>query len=276
MATYRKVIPVNPLLNEKGEFVSLKHYIDKPIKPNSFAHADPGRSDYGKEYKLSYSVSTKLELAAIGGVETNMGSTTFIHDSIIYRLSRHPIENGSDIIKGTWWGYGMRLKVTVKNAQFGVQAKWLSVAAAAQLGYLDAEFEIESIGLADTELFSLLPAPTDLNLSTYKEILAAGDKIRAYAHGSDPAGVIYKPLRIIVDLPDEESFDPLADDKALIFVYQQVSDRKKLRDARQKALKSNINPELVSRFYKEVFTIVSDDEKPSRAQRDEAQDWLEA
>jgi hypothetical protein len=274
MPTIRKTIPVNPLLNSEGAFVSLNHYGERPIKPNPLSHADPGRSEYGKEYKLSYSLSSKLEIAAIGGIEANLGTVSFIHDSIVYRLSRHPVENGNDLIKGTWWGYGLRLKIVVKNVQLGVQVNWLGVAAAAQLGYLDAEFEIESIGITNSELFGLLPAPTDFNVVTYKDILAAGNKIRSFAHSADPGGVLYKPLRIEVELPDEQSFDPMADDRALIFVYQRVQERKPLKDAKKQASDLEIDPSLISKFYKDVFGLTREDERPSKSHRDEASEWL--
>lgn len=108
---------------------------------------------------------------------------------IVYRLSRGPVEGVSGLLKGSWWGYGLRLKIVVRNAQLGVQAKWLGITAAAQLGYLDAEFEVGSIGIYDPVLFGLLPALTGLNIMIYREILVVGDKIQLCVRGNWPKDV---------------------------------------------------------------------------------------
>jgi len=273
MALLTEWIPVNPLLNEAGEFVSLKNYSDKPLKPNPLEGADPGTSEFGKEYKLNCSVSSKLEVAAIGGIESKFGTTTFIHDSIIYRQSR--AANGNDIIKGTWWGCGLRLKVTVKNLEFGLNATWSGIAAAAQMGYADAEFEIESIGIAEPEIFKLLPSPSDLNLKTYEQILEAGDAIRTFLHNADPSKLVFKPLRIQVDIPDTTSIDPIADDRHLIFTYQKARQRRSLKQAKNEAIEKNLDPRIVVGFYKDLFQITDEGKKPSFEQAREAREWLD-
>jgi hypothetical protein len=266
-------IPVNPLLDANGGFASLKNFSDLPIKPNPFEGVDAARNEFGNEYKLNNSVSSKLEVAAIGGIEAQFGTTTFVHDSIIYRLSRGAIQGGSNLVKGTWWGYGIRVKIVIKNVQFGVKAGWSGIAAAVQLGYADAEFEIESIGITDSALFGLLPEPTDLNVSTFDEILDVGNKFRAAAHTADPTGVIYKPLRILVE-PSMIGVDPLADDRHLIFTYQKISERTRLKDARENARELNLNPDVVSKMYKDVFQISDLNEKPSGDNKEIAKNWL--
>lgn len=275
MGLIRKWIPVNPMLDDKGEFISLKGFDGKQVKPNPLSEADMGRSEFGEEYKLGVSHSSKLELSAIGGIDSNLTTTTFVHDSIIFRLSRGNSGDPDQLIKGTWWGYGLRLRIVIKNIQFGVNLNWGSVSAVAQLGYADAEFEIESIGISNSELFSLLPAPTDLNMDTFQEILSIGDTIRNLVRSSDPEGVIYKPLRIQVDVPSAELIDPIGDDRHLIFTYQQVRSRTKLKHARKNAVDHNLNPDTIAGFYKELFGIEDEGQKPSFADRREARDWLD-
>ncbi|GAO44109.1 hypothetical protein [Flavihumibacter petaseus] len=266
-----KVIPVNPLLNDTGEFISLKQYTNSP-RPDALQYATGAPSYFGEEYRYNLSTSSKLEIAAIGGIEASHGTTTFIHDSIVYKLSRDPNQN-SDLIKGTWWGYGLRLTIVIKNAEFGLNINWGAVAAAAQLGYLDAEFNIDCIGISDSVLFDLLPAPIDLNIKSYKEILAIGDQIRAFAVKKDPVGVIYKPLRIQV--PSETSIDPIADDRTLIFVYQQVGERASIVDALKTAAGLGLNTSLIPKYYQEKFQITNVDDRPSPSDKRKARDWLD-
>lgn len=268
-------IYVNPILDRKtGEFLTLKNY--KPgekIKPNPFNGADPGKSQKGEEKKFTFSSSSNLEIASIGGINSSLGSTTFIHDSLIYRISRAPIVNGSSLVKGTWWGFGMRLKVVVKNVQFGLNVSWASVAASVQLGYAEAEFEIESIGIADSEIFELLPNPTDLTIESLNSILDAGNEIRRKYNTADPNDVTYQPIRIEVPDSDLSKVDPIFDDRNLIFTYRQIANRRKLADARKAAIDNKLDPKLVSTYYQKLG-ITDPKQKPSPAQKRKAERWL--
>ncbi|UOY06515.1 hypothetical protein L0P88_21645 [Muricauda sp. SCSIO 64092] len=268
-------IPVNPSLNEKGEFATLDNFLSTPLKPVPFKNADKARNEFGQEYKFNLSTSSKLEIAAIGGIENNHNTTVFIHDSIIYRLARSKDTDPKNIIKGTWWGYGLRIKIMVKNTQFGVDINWGAVSAAAQLGYADAEFEIAGIGITNSDIFKLLPSPTDLNLDSYGEVLEIGNSIRNYLGSADPTGVEYKPLRIEVDESSILAIDPIENDRHLIFTYQKVNQRKRIRDIRKEAIEKGLNPDLVKTYYNEVFQISDEDKKPSTSDRREAKAWLD-
>ncbi len=268
-------IPINPLLDNNGNIVSLNDYSENPLKPTPLENADVARNEFGKEYKFNLSSSSKLEIAAIGGIENNYGSTIFIHDSIIYRLSRSQDSNSGNIIKGTWWGYGLRIKIAIKNTQFGVDVNWGGVSATTQLGYADAEFEIEGIGIANSDIFKLLPPPTDLNLDSYEDILTIGSTIRNYIGSADPEGVVYKPLRIEVDQSSILAIDPIQDDRHLIFTYQKVNQRRKLKNAQKEALEKGLNPNLIKKYYQDIFNIVDDDKKPSFSNRRDSKDWLD-
>ena len=268
-------IPIDPLLNNEGEIVSLNNYNSTSLKPTPFENADIAKNEFGEEYKFSLSSSSKLEIAAIGGIEQSYNSTVFIHDSLIYRLARSQDPDPKNLIKGTWWGYGLRIKIVVKNTQFGVDVNWGGVSAAAQLGFADAEFEIEGIGIANADIFKLLPSPTDLNLDSYSDILEIGNKIRSYVGKDDPEGVVYKPLRIEVDESAVLDIDPIENDRHLIFTYQKVGQKKRFKNVRKEAIQKGLNPNLIKQYYNDIFKIVDEDERPSSDNRREARDWLD-
>lgn len=265
-------IPVNPILDvETGEFITLKNYGNGAmIKPNPLEGADPGRSQIGEEKKFSYAASSNLEMASIGGVQASFGSTTFIHDSLIYRISRAPIEEGSNLVRGTWWGFGMRLKVMVKNIQFGLNVSWATLAASVQLGYAEAEFEIESIGIADAEIFSLLPNPTDLNIDSLNSILEAGNLLRQKYITADPENVVYQPIRIQVSKDELIKVDPILDDRHWIFTQQQIARRRPINRARQFAIEQSLDPVLIEQYYQQLEI----EQRPTIKQRNEARAWL--
>jgi hypothetical protein len=128
------------------------------------------------ESLLTISAAARLGVAGIVDLSSSYHSTTLIHDHTLFSEVQDAKPEGG-LILGTRWGAGLRIKVTVHEAQIDGAVNMAAIAAKASLGKIDASFEIQGLGFCDRAIFQHLPPPGKFDQNTLRLIDGCKKKI---------------------------------------------------------------------------------------------------
>lgn len=268
-------IPISPSLTEDGAFKALS-FLDNgaeliPHKlPKDFYNT--GFAWEAEAIQTSKSISSKLKIAAIGGVDNTLNSKVIIQDYVGWQpyTSSKPV---GGLIYGTRYGIGLRLTLYITNIEFGVDVNFANIAAVSELGLADVEYEITGIGINNSKLFEFLPEPQDININTFHKITNSMTNILGEIEKEEVENYNMQPFMVLVK--DAKKIDPLATHQHYIYCYSQVAERVRLKDAVSKSLVNGMDKKLIEDIYFEEFGIKSENEKPSYEDKRKAKRWLD-
>lgn len=195
--------PIDPTLDKiTGAFAALSH-LENPEKyiPNT----QPGKPVLGHGRATlearSGSISILGELGVVGGVSAKAAteSRVIYRDYVRYDES-YDSSKGDLWCKGTRWGVGFRVLVTMSKFSSNFQADLTWAAVTAEVGLEEVSFEIHVFGFADRSLLSDFPVPGRFDTTALKRIGAANLKITEHIEGHLPdLAITAVPFQVKID-----------------------------------------------------------------------------
>jgi hypothetical protein len=151
--------------------------------------------------QLSINVATQLKIP-FGASDNSLSRKIFIQEYAKFK----DINVDEKYVR---WGVSIRWIINIKIINTSAEISSLPmVAAAAQVGYINATARFQVVGLNSSKITSLIPAPAELNIETYMEMKNAFSSIKALIHDSSTS---VKPqiLSVLAEVPeeDENKFD---------------------------------------------------------------------
>ncbi|ESU28680.1 hypothetical protein FLJC2902T_12710 [Flavobacterium limnosediminis JC2902] len=263
--------PINPLLKENGAFYSLSFEKEADLlKPVALTDADSPFSQ-AEVFQRSLNLQTAADLGVVvGNANANFKSFCFSYEAMMFtdKIVSNPIGGK---IYGTRWGAGLRVILNVTDLKTSADFKFGALAASAELGLAKVEYRINTIGFNNPAIFKLLPGPGEFNFDTYTKILDAADKVKKYM-SENPDKLTPQPFQVYMST--EVNNDAYVTSRSVIFAARCVSNRDTLAEAFSKS-NGKYNADLIRGFYAKIG-IVDENSKPSREDRREADDYLEA
>lgn len=262
--------PVNPLLNEKGEFYSLSFLKEaKDLKPIQLENEDNPFSQF-EVFQSTLGTQTAANLGVvIGDVQGSYRSFILSYEAMMYtdKVVSKPIGGK---IYGTRWGAGLRVLLKVSDTQANTKFNFGAIAAASELGLAKVEYRINGIGISKPDILKILPDPGEFNFETYNQIIEAASKVKNYM-AKNSEELVAQPFQIFIS--NEFERDLFKDSRSVIYAAQNILSRNSLNEALGN-INGKYSAEIVTAFYQKIG-IVNENERPSREERREVQAYME-
>lgn len=178
MANY-KWHAVDPDLNGQKAFAALSHFpFASKLKPVEL--------DSNKEH---FNVWDYLESAQSQRVAFDLGVGSVFRNKMEHEGSNLTIsamwyteeianEPVGHLIGGTRWGAGIRIHVRTSSTANNGSFDLMGLAVASEMGLVQTEYTIETIGVKDVSILSSLPAPGRLDNEAVSAFYKAADAVR--------------------------------------------------------------------------------------------------
>ncbi|HKX87300.1 MAG TPA: hypothetical protein VJL37_11560 [Flavobacterium sp.] len=263
--------PINPLLKENGAFYSLSFEKEADVLKPVALTADDQTFSQSEVFQRSINLQTAADLGVVvGSVNGNFKSFCFSYEAMMFtdKIVSTPIGGK---IYGTRWGAGLRVILNVTDLKTSADFKFGALAASAELGLAKVEYRINTIGFNSPEIFKLLPGPGEFNFDTYNKILEAAEMVKKYM-SENVDKLTPQPFQVYMS--SEVNNDVYVSSRSVIYAARCVSNRETLAEALSKS-NGKYNSDLIRGFYTKMG-ILDENSKPSRDDRNEADDYLEA
>lgn len=212
--------PISPQLAADGSFVAFAHRRN----PDTYKPVPRTFKGLGLESTVEYTHDTNLlaDLGAVGvvNVSTALNSKVIVRDVACWEEAMRPAgPAGSSHIFGTRWGIGFRMTLTLTDIQGGVDINLGTAAAATEIGFAKASFEVIGFGISDPAILANLPLPGRFDREAMAQIQVAETDIRTYMQENrdhlDPV-----PLQVYLE---EGTFGAEAEAQAVLFATRQIA-----------------------------------------------------
>jgi hypothetical protein len=267
-------IQIDPTLTKAGAFAALSSLprADE-LKP---VPADPNATTFGTRFSqgqaYSFSAAAQLGFGSVADASTSFQTRTFAYDLMYYAPGRTDKPNG-DLIYGTFWGAGIRVRVEVTNFTAKVDLTLANIAAAASIGLVDASFSVEGLGIADVSIFKLLPPPGRFDDNSLKQILDAMNDVEANIL-IPKKNLVAVPFMIWVANAQLTFGDPVQRGKTQLFAIRRIKDGLEQDKAITAATNAGLDPLLVETIYTQWAGTNAGALKPTADAIRRAGDWL--
>lgn len=255
-----------------SQHLLLNASVDAPVLE---ALRAPGAAQFSRFHVrqdfFSGRVAAKVGVGIWGGGEASAKSLVLVYDALLSTDEERDVD-----IDGTLWrvrfGAGVRLEVSILEADANVRADIYSVALAVTMKSTSASFEMKALGITDPEIMKLLPGPASFDITSYEQVTTAADAIRLkMADGT----VALTPVLTHIHMGAAPSSADLVRAQSLVFGVKEIQDGATVANARKAALEKRLSPIAVEAVYQQFSPRIGEDEKPAKDIRREAQRWLD-
>src|SRR5687768_5857198 len=136
--------PISPVLTGAGGFAALAHLPDAqhfvPVPESNAIGNRFGRQDLFENVE-SLSILSTLGITGVASVTTSLTTLAAYRDVTAFHEAILPAAN-QGLIRGTRWGAGFRLTLTVSDIQFEGSLTLPWAAAATELGIANSSYEL--------------------------------------------------------------------------------------------------------------------------------------
>jgi hypothetical protein len=270
--------PVDPSLDELGRIRALVPLLGNAARPVPLPELDGAWDiDFDARNRTS-EVSAKLGVSALLASETRVDRTTAIWDALVGKRAIIDSPESDTVIYETFWGIGLRILLTYRSSDVGLDASIAVVAASAEYRSLDVQYEIRSLGLGPTELAFILrrlPPLGRFDMTSYTVLETARQSLKQsliQALQKPEAAQILRPAIIkMAAAPFTSELDEAAEYR---FTMQGIAAGLRLTEtlARRNATHwSKLRPDEVRTIYRDV---VGSDGPPDTKAKTRARNWL--
>ncbi|MFV8754636.1 hypothetical protein ACNOYE_29165 [Nannocystaceae bacterium ST9] len=148
--------PIDPSLDEQGRIRALVPLLGDAARPVPLPALDGAWDiDFDARNRTS-EISAKLGVSALLATESRVNRTTAIWDALVGKRAIVDTPEPDTVIYETFWGIGLRILLTYRSTDVGLDASIAVVAATAEYRSLDVQYEIRSLGLGAKELAFIL------------------------------------------------------------------------------------------------------------------------
>jgi hypothetical protein len=264
-------LPINPTLTDKGAWVSLAKLVgEDKAQPIKLAPGDdPLTSNFSVMVdQLSIAVAAKLAVGPIFGGSMGYDDRAFYLDASAFTEKYSEIPGS--YVYATRWGIGLRVLLRVCNVKADMSLSFGMVAAAAQLGYAKAFYQIDGIGIGLDGLRIVLGeihSFGDFTAETYYKINdSIIPKVAEYIK-SNSASLKPKPFQVQVIQPID--IDPIVVAKSIMSAMKFIHEGNSLNEAL-----SRYNADEIRMVYAKLVPNLGPNDKPPRVAQNAAGDWL--
>jgi hypothetical protein len=268
-------VQIDPTLTKGGAFAALSDLPRgdqlKPVPPDPNATAFGTRRADGDSY--NFSAATQLGLGSVADAAASFQTRTYAYDLVYYTPVTTTTPNG-DLIFGTWWGAGIRVRLEVTNFRAKVNLNLANIAAAASIGLVDASYSIEGLGIADVSIFKLLPAPGRFDDGSLKKILQAMNNVDKNIL-MPKKNLVAVPFMIWVANAALTFATPVDRARSQLYALRRIRDGLEQGKAVAAAKKDGIDPLLVETIYTQWALTTAASPSPSAQAITRAKVWLD-
>jgi hypothetical protein len=241
-------LPIDPRLDPTtGAFAALAGMPNAAqLKPAAYS-GEPLDTFWGKEDFQTMSVAAKLGVTPSVDIASAYNSWLFTYDAMAYAETKANPPNGG-LIFATRWGAGFRMTLRVWDFDAKAGVSLGIVAASAELGIVNASFEIAGFGFSNPDVLNLLPGPGRFDRKNYQRILDAGNAIQKYLkdHAADPS-IKAVPFQVLMATPASGELDAAA--HSVVFAMRAIADDQSLAEALESENASRFDRAVVKAVY---------------------------
>jgi len=222
-----------------------------PPGPDLPAKLDDCNQQLSRTYDLSVSAAGQVSIPVIGSVSGGVNRRVVV-------LERTAFKEIPQDGRRYQYGYAIRLAVTVSKLSAEMKLTLPFLAASAEVGQIEAQWQLQVIGLAGTKINAVSIPPTELNVETF---VLAKQSLTALIGAVDDPTTKFSPELIAVIQPFEAEL-PSAVAKA--YALGRLERGRKLKDA-MADLKMGRDEwrGTIAQVYEQVAGIMADDQVPS-------------
>ncbi|WP_330442641.1 hypothetical protein [Flavobacterium sp. C4GT6] len=243
---------------------------DSPYKPhpmNDWATRPKALDE--ENFDISSEYSSELKLAGISNTSGKFNSYLFGRRIGFFTYVNNTDGSGNKVLE-TRYAVGINVLVKITGVEFGTNVNYASVGALAELNLGKVEYEISGIGINDKSLIDILPVPQDINATTFKELNLIIENLKYMIGNIDPDK--FSPRPVSIRVKEAEKVDPTLYAQTAIYTYDHIRNREPYELTVAKVKELGLMEEVVTEIYDDLD--IKDNEKPTRSDKLEAQDWL--
>jgi len=149
-------VPVDPFLTAAGDLACLVQQLGEGKAQPVAKPAGLQLSTYHfSPAEISLDLAVNISVGGIFSGSLDYSDHAFVLDAMLTADVTVP-DDGTRLIVGTRYGTGLRILFRVSNVKSDVNLQWSVIGAAAQLGYLDASYQMLVYGLDAAPALSML------------------------------------------------------------------------------------------------------------------------
>jgi hypothetical protein len=270
--------PVDPSLDEHGRIRALVPLLGDSARPVPLPELDGAWDiDFDARNRTS-EISAKLGVSALLASETRVNRTTAIWDALIGKRAIIGKPDPDTIIYETFWGIGLRILLTYRSTDVGLDASIAVVAATAEYHSLDVQYEIRSLGLGPKELAFILrrlPPLGRFDMTSYTVLETARQSLKqsliAALKDPDAAGRLRPAIIKMAAAPFTSELDEAAEYR---FTMQAIAAGLRLSETLARRTETTwhcVRPDHVRGIYRKQ---VGGDGPPDSKAKTRARNWL--
>lgn len=265
--------PIAPVLTDAGAFAALAHLPDAqqyvPVPESLTVGNRFGRQDVFEGVE-SLSVFSTLGITGIASVTASLTTLAAYRDVTRFHEAIAPASNIGPI-RGTLWGAGFRLTLTVSDIQIEGSLTMPWAAAATELGIANSSYELRAFGLVDPALLGSMPVTGRFDTAALSAIRDTELAVRTFmAQHTDR--LVAQPFMVLMD---ELPVAPvMTEARGQLFAMKQIRNGRTLEESLARAKSLDLHRPTIRRVYSRIAP-GGPDATPSHPAQGEAKQWLD-
>jgi hypothetical protein len=271
------LIPINPLLTDEGDLVSLAALRGAlRAQPIQLDPDTPIGSVTVSTQQISISVAAKL---GIGSIFTSSGQgneagfwldAMAFADSAIVPASRTP----QNIVSQTRWGYGLRILFHARQLDTSFNLSFAVLGAGVEFGLIAASYEVQTIGLGPMALAATLDGISQfgtLRGDTFHDLNTTVIHNLSKLIADPPSAFEPRPIAAMLSIPVE--LDPIVKARSEVFAVRRIREGQSLKDALSRA-GDKYDGSAIRSVYQKLASGLQDADVPPESAKTSAKEWL--